>query len=575
MAFALPSRAVMRIRRPALAPYQLALGCLILLLAWLTLVPLAEVFVTSFTSSRAAFVGAFTLANYIGVFSNPTTYELMWNSIVFAVGNCCVACALGTGLAWVIERTNTPFRRVFYIVTLLPLIVPDIVMTIAWIFLLSPQTGALNAALRAAFGLSAPPFNIYTLGGMIWVQGLSSSPLVFLLVSSALRLMDTSLEEAASASGASALKTFRHVTAPLMLPAIVSVVLIVLVHGLEGFEVPALIGLPSRIFVFTSRIYQAIAQAPSDYGTATALAAILAVISLAGILVYQRLTRQAERFATVSGKAFRARPIDLGWWRYVTLAALCVYGLLMIGLPMLVLVWMSLVPFAAPPSVQMLGRLTLDNYHQMLVFPNVAVAFRNGLFVSGATAAGTVVMSGLVAWIALRSRLPGRRLLETLSFIPIAVPGTVLGTALLALYVGFPIPIYGTLVVLFLAYTTRFLPLGMRVASGTLVQLHPELEEAAAVSGAAWWSRFRMILLPLMRSGLMAGAIYIFIVSFRELSSSAVLTGPNNMVMAVLIFELQDSGLYPQVAALAVLMVIGLAIMVAILRRVGRSNAEV
>src|ERR1700736_5971782 len=136
MAFALASRTGVRLRRRALAPYQFALGFLILVLAWLTVVPLAEVVVTSFTSSRTAFAGTFTLANYIGVFSNATTYELMWNSIVFAVGNCCLACALGIGLAWVIERTNTPFRRLFYVVTLLPLIVPDIVMTIAWIFLL-------------------------------------------------------------------------------------------------------------------------------------------------------------------------------------------------------------------------------------------------------------------------------------------------------------------------------------------------------------------------------------------------------------------------------------------------------
>jgi iron(III) transport system permease protein len=187
---------------------------------------------------------------------------------------------------------------------------------------------------------------------------------------------------------------------------------------------------------------------------------------------------------------------------------------------------------------------------------------------------GVIALSGVVAWIALRSRLPGRRLLETLSFVPIAVPGTVLGAALLALYVGFPIPIYGTLVVLFLAYTTRFLPLGMRVASGTLIQLHTDLEEAAAVSGGSWWPRFRMILLPLMRPGLIGGLIYIFIVSFRELSSSAVLTGPNNMVMAVLIFDLQDSGLYPQVAALAVLMVVGMAVLVSLLRRLGRTSAE-
>jgi iron(III) transport system permease protein len=321
--------------------------------------------------------------------------------------------------------------------------------------------------------------------------------------------------------------------------------------------------------VFTSRIYQALASAPSDYGSASALAAILAAISLTGIVVYQRLTRRAERFATVSGKAFRPRPTDLGRWKYLALVGLLIYGMLMVGLPLLVLVWMSLVPFATPPSVQMLGRLTLQNYQQMLAFPNAAIALRNGLIVSTTTAVAAVAMSGVLAWIALRSRLPGRRLVEALTFVPIAVPGTVLGAALLALYVGFPIPIYGTLGVLFLAYMSRFLPYGMRVASNSLVQLHPELEEAAAVSGAAWSARFRQILLPLLRPGLFAGAIYIFIVSFRELSSSAVLTGPNNTVMAVLIFELQESGRYPQVAALAVLMVVGLAAMVAVLRRLG------
>jgi iron(III) transport system permease protein len=227
------------------------------------------------------------------------------------------------------------------------------------------------------------------------------------------------------------------------------------------------------------------------------------------------------------------------------------------------------VPFATPPSVQMLGRLTLQNYAQMLAFPNTAVALRNGLIVSTATALSVVAMSAVVAWISLRSRLPGRRMLEALAFVPIAVPGTVLGAALLALYVGFPIPIYGTLVVLLLAYMSRFLPYGMRVASSSLVQLHPQLEEAAAVSGATWWVRFRVVLFPLLRPGLLAGAIYIFIVSFRELSSSAVLTGPNNTVMAVLIFELQESGRYPQVAALGVLMVVGMAVLVGLLRRLG------
>ncbi len=577
MAFAIPQwgrrgvRRALRLRRPTVAPYHVVLGLLVLGLAWLTVVPIARVFIASFTSTRSAFNGALTLANYGRIFGDPTTYELLGSSFVFALGSCALGCGLGTGLAWVIERTNTPWRRMFYVLALVPLIVPGIVTTIAWIFLLSPQTGAINAALRAGLGLPSAPFNVYSLGGMIWVEGLSSSPLVFLLVSSALRLMDAALEESASMSGANPFRTFRTVTVPLMLPAVASVVLIVLVRGLEAFEVPALIGLPSRIFVFTSRIYQAIALAPPDYGLATALATILALISLAGIVVYQRVTRQAQRFATVTGKAFRPKRVDLGWWKYVTLSGLIVYSVLIVALPLLVLVWMSLVPFTSAPSVQMLGRLTLQNYQQMIALPNVAVALRNGLIVSSATAIGAVVMSGAVAWISLRSRLPGRRVLEALAFVPIAVPGTVLGAALLALYVGLPIPIYGTLGVLFLAYMSRFLPYGMRIASNSLIQVHAELEEAAAVSGASWTTRFRLILFPLLRPGLLAGAIYIFIVSFRELSSSAVLTGPNNTVMAVLILELQESGRYPQVAALSVLMVVAMGALVFILRRLGGS----
>jgi iron(III) transport system permease protein len=230
---------------------------------------------------------------------------------------------------------------------------------------------------------------------------------------------------------------------------------------------------------------------------------------------------------------------------------------------------MSLVPFATPPSMQMVSRLTLANFQQMVAFPNAALALRNGLIVSTSTAVGAVLLSAGAAWIALRSRLPGRGLIEALAFVPVAIPGTVLGTALLALYVGLPVPVYGTLMVLFLAYLSRFLPYGMRIASSSLVQLHPELEEAAAVAGGSWLSRARHVLLPLLRPGLVAGSIYIFIVSFRELSSSAVLTGPNNTVMAVLIFELQESGRYPQVAALAVMMVAVMAVLVGILRSLG------
>ncbi len=571
MALAFPSvRRFALARRPALSAHYAPVALLILVLGWLTIAPIARMILASFTSTQSSMSGATaTLDNYARVYAEPATYQLLLNSFLFSLGSCLLSLALGTSLAWLVERTNTPLRRVFSVVAVVPIIVPGIVMTIAWIFLLSPQIGIVNAVARGAFGLSSPVVDIYSLGGMIWVEGLVGSPLVFLLMSAALTSMDASLEESASMSGAGTLQTLRRVTAPLMLPALASAMLIVFIRGLEAFEVPALVGVPGRIFVFTSKIYLAMAKSPADYGLATTLATSLMAISIVGILLYRRLTAHADRFATVTGKAFRPRRIDLGPWRYASLAFMVLYTLAIVVLPLAVLAWISLIPFFAVPSSQMMARVSLENYRQMLVYPNAAASFQNGLMLSIGTAVGAVLLSAVIGWISLRSRLPGRQLLDGLAFLPIAVPGTVMGAALLSLYLGLPVPVYGTLLVLFLAYMTRFLPYGMRAANGALLQVGRELEEAAEMSGAAWPTRFRAIMLPLLRPGLLAGGTYIFIVSFRELSSSALLTGPQSTVMAVLILELQESGRYPQVAALSLLMVAVMALLVAVFRRLG------
>lgn len=541
-------------------------GLIVIVLAWLTIVPIVRLVVGSLSDPDT---GQLTFANYAHVFSSSSTGELFINTVVFAIGSCLVAFVVGTALAWIIERTDTPMRRFFYVVAIVPIIVPGIVTTIAWLFLLSPQIGWINSILKTVFRLPGAPFNVYTLPGMMWVEGLGASPLVFLLMSAAFKSMDPSLEESASVSGANWFTTLRKVTLPLMLPTIVSVMLIVFVRTLEGFEVPAVIGLPGRIQVLTSRIYVALAKTPKDEGTAGVLATLFVLLSIGGILLYRQLTRRSDRYATVGGKAYRPRQIQLGRMRFVTLALLIAYTLVIIVLPMTIMLWMSFQPFITPPTVEGLGRVTLRNYQRMLTFPNVVDATRNSLFLAIGAALISTLFASVVAWVTLRSRIVGKALIDILAFLPIAIPGIVMGAALVAMYVSFPIPIYGTIWVLLVAYATRFFPYGMRSASSSLVQLRRELEEAAEVSGASWLTRFRCIVLPLLRPGLLAGGIYILIVSMRELSSSSLLASPNAPVLAVLILEFQEAGNYAAVAALSVMLVVALAALVSVLQFLG------
>src|SRR5919197_1649700 len=452
-----------------------ALALLVAVLAWMSLVPVARLVLGSVTDVDT---GQLTVANYARVYGSSPTYDLLANSLMFALGSCALSFAIGTTLAWIIERTDTPLRRFFYTVALVPIIVPGIVTTIAWLFLLSPQIGWINSMARTAFGLSQPPFNAYSLPGMIWVEGRGTSPLTFLLMSAAMKSMDPSLEESASISGAGWFSTLRKVTLPLMLPAILSVMLIVFVRALEGFEVPVVIGLPGRIQVLTSKIYVALAKSPQDAGTAGALATTFLLLSIGGILLYRRLTMQADRFATVSGKAYRPRQIRLGRVRFVTLGFLIVYALVTIALPLFIMVWMSFQPFPSPPTVEGLSRMTLRGYERMLTFPNVGEATRNSLLLALGAAAIATFFAAIVAWVSIRGNLPGKALIDVLAFMPIAIPGVVMGAALVSMYVAFPI--YGTVWVLLVAFATRFFPYGMRSASGSLLPLRGEVEGGGA-----------------------------------------------------------------------------------------------
>jgi len=549
----------------------IVIGACVAFTVYIAVVPLAFLLWQSFfTPQTATKPAVFTLGNYISAYTNPDTPRLFWNSLKFATGVSIFSFVVGTALAWMNERTNTPFKTLFFALSLIPLVIPGILFTVAWILLGSPKIGILNLALMQAFNLQSPLFDVYSLGGMIWVDGLHYSPMAFLLMTAAFRAMDPSLEESATMSGANVLQVLWHVTLKLTWPAIFATLLILFVRAIESFEVPALLGLPVGIHVFTSSIYQAVHRYPSQIGLASTYAITLLLITTIGIYFISRLSASGSKYSTMTGKGFRPRQIDLGPWRWVAAGVFFVYFSLIVVLPFLVLLWSSFQKFYSVPSMEALGRLTLDPYRFVLTYPNLARSVWNSLLLSFGSATLIMLITSVICWIVVKTKLPGRWLLDNLASLPMVFPGLVLGLSLMIFYLNFDIGVYGTMWIMFIAYVTRFMPYGLRFNTTSMLQIHKELEESAAMSGASWVTTFRRIILPLLKPGLVAGWIYIMIVSIRELSSSILLYSPGTEVISIIIWELWENGQYVELSALGVLFILMLFVLVMIAQAVGR-----
>ncbi len=544
-------------------------GCTAFVL-YLAGIPLLMLLYGSIRSAPIGEPGAtYTIQNYIKAYFDKEFYLLLLNSIYYALGTCTLTFLIGTFLAWVSERTNTPLKKLFVVMSLIPFIIPGILSTISWILLLSPKIGLINLAVKDVLGLEAAPFNVYSMWGMIWTESIHLYPLVFLLMSAAFRNMDTSLEEASLTAGSSTFQTFFRVTLPLMRPAMFSVLLINFVRGIEAFEVPALIGVPAKISVFTTKIFLAIHQFPSDFGLAGAYAVTLLVISTIGVLIYGRITRREERYATVTGKGYRPRVIDLGGWKYLTLGISCVIFLLAVILPIFVLLWSSFIPYYGVPSKELMQKMTWANYQYIINYPLALTAFKNSFYLSVGSATLVMLLTSVIAWITVKTKLPGRAFLDNMTFIPIAMPGIVLGVSLIWVYLTLPIPIYGTIWVLLLAYITKYIPYGIRAASASMIQINKELEEASLTAGGTWFQTFRKVILPLLMPGFTAGWIYISIIALRELSTSILLYSYNSTVLSIMAFDLWEGGQYTYVCALGVMMVLLLVAMAFTARKLG------
>jgi iron(III) transport system permease protein len=551
-------------RRFVPTPKVLILGLVALIVAYLAIVPLWFLIQGTFLDQNT---NAFTLDGFTRAYTDDDALEMMRNSIWFAVGSALLSLVVGTALAFLNVRTDVPFKALFFAGSIVPLIIPGILYSVAWIFLASPDIGLINYVLEPIFGEGA--VNIYTVWGMIWVEGLHLSPITFLFMVAAFRAQDPSLEESALMSGASRWTVIRRITVPLLRPAIAASVLIMTVRSLESFEVPALLGLQNGIYVFTSKIYFMLRTYPQDFNGAGALALGLFAIAAVGMLVEHLMSKGAKAYQTVTGKGFRPRPIELGKWRPVAGAGIIGYFVLTVLLPLLLLVYTSLLPYYQKPSAKAFKSMSLDNYNTLLHMSKATTALKNSLFLGFASATLVMILMAIAAWIVVRSAIRGRKILDLLSFAPLVIPGLVLGLSLQFVYLRVPIAIYGTIWILLVAYCTRYLPYGMRYAVTSMQQIASELEESAAVSGATWWQVFRRVLLPLLMPGLMAGWIYIFVVSFRELSSSILLYSSGNEILSILIWEQFENGKFTVLAALGVVMIAVLMLLVTIAYKLG------
>lgn len=544
-----------------ITPAGVLLGAAALLVAYLVLVPIGFLVVTSFRryelAGSIAFV--FTLANYRSAYLSPHLLTVLGNSVLYAGGGMLLAVALGSALAWVVERTNTPLRGLVTFGAAATYLLPGVLVTLAWVSLANPRIGSLNAIVRSFIPLpgTSGPFDVNSILGMVWVFGAHMYPIAYLIMSAAFASMDPALEEASELSGASIWRTLRRVTLGVSRPALISAALIMFVRGIESLEVPLIIGGPANIPVLTSEIYSdAQLVQPPEPGISAAFGVMLLAVSILGVYFYQRATGRARAFATITGKAYRPRRLELGRWRWLACAVVLAVLVVTFVLPILSIVWVSLFRYVLQPSIGALPNVTLTNYRYVLTYPAIIGAFQNSIVNSVLVATIVAVLTALAAWIVLRTRVPGRWLLDGLAFAPIGIPATIIGISVLLTYLTLPFPLYGTLFIVTIAHVTIFLPYGMRLASDALLRVHPELEEAAAVSGASWAASYRRVLLPLLVPGFVAAWITIVGISFRELAATIFLASADTRFISVVMYSTWADGNTTAAAAIGVVILV-------------------
>jgi len=544
-------------------------------ITYLSLSPTLMLFYGSFWSKPLGLRGNFTLDHYLTAYSDPLTYQLLWNSFIFATGASVLATVLAAALAWITVRTNAPFRKFFELTAIVPNIFPPVMLAVSWTVLLSPRVGLLNLFLMELFGLENAPLNIYTMPGMIFVEALITAPLAFLIISAGLYSMDPSLEESARVAGSGNLQIAWRITFPIIRPALLAAATLNFVRAIESFDTPAIIALPARIEVFTTKIYrETVGAFPPNHNLAATYAVSLLVITMLFVYFYRRLTMRSERYVTVTGRGYRPTIIDLGRWRYPASAIAGLILFLIVVLPFLVLLYTSVVTYVHVPGRKTLGLLTLEHYWSNLLNSRTYRALKNSIFLAVVGATVCMLLASITSYITAKTKTAGRGIIEGLTFIPWAFPGTALALGLLWAYVYIPLPIYGTIWILMIGYITRFLPYGLRSMGSTIVQIHDELEDASKACGAGFLSTFWRILLPLMRPGFIAGWIILATIYVREFSTSIFLYSPGAEPIGPLLYHFYVDGNYGPMCALGIVVSVVSVVLIVAARRIGKVGGQ-
>ena len=531
---------------------NVALGLLLIALLFLTAYPMAMLVYGSLHTTPPGEAGSWSLDGYRAMLSRANAVVLL-NTIGLSLVKTGLAMGLALALAWIVARTDTPGRETLEVLITLPFYIPPILTAMAWGMLATPKGGLINLAWTGLTGSREPIVNIYSYGGVVWHMMQYSTPFLFLLMVGAFKSMDPALEESSRMSGASSWTTFRRVTLGLMLPVTTSAFLLSFIRGVESFESALVFGTPAGIEVITTEIYHLIHHVSRpDYAQATALALGIMVLMF-GLVAWQWRLLGGRSFFTVTGKGYTPRVTRLGRWRWVTFGFCVLFFVVTVVLPVGQLVIGSFFKFFGFYRASM---LTLEHYHAVWENRLFWRALGNTLLLGLLGATATMLLGAVVAYVVVRTRLPIRRLLEVLAWLPWMMPGMVLGVGLLWAYALLPGPVhlYGTLWALLVAYMALGTPLAVRTMSGAFAQLAHDLEECSRVHGAAWWTTFRRILLALAWPAFAVGWVLIFFLILRELSASILLYSVGNEVLSVVVMRLWSEGKAEQVSVIALLM---------------------
>ncbi|RMH50811.1 MAG: iron ABC transporter permease [Alphaproteobacteria bacterium] len=574
-----PDPAVPAARGGRNLPARIFPWAVLIAIAALVMAPVFSLVVGAFSLSRLPnefSLDNMGLDNFRAVWVEQRIDRVIWNTAIYVTGATLFGVLSAALLAWLVERTDMPGRTWIYAGVPLGIAVPGILHAIAWVLLLSPRSGFVNRAWMDLVGTREPLFDIYTMGGLIFAEGLRLVPVAFLMLVPLMRSMDPALEEAAAASGASPLRATRRITLALLLPGLLAIGIFQAITAIESFEIPGVLGMPVNLHVFSTRVFNLIDNIGTipAFGQANAAAVFYLAIALVISMFYLRLVRHSDRYSVITGKAYTPRRLRLGRWRASALVLALAFLFVTIVLPFLVLLYVSLVNYLRPPSLDALMNLTTRHYETVFNQPRVARTVANTIWVALMTATAVTVLSFIVAHIIVRTRFRGRYVLDMLSFLPHAIPGIVLGLALFWLFMQIDrltgASSFGSLHALVLGFTILFLSYSVRAMSVAMMQVHPDLEDAARLSGAPPWRIALRVFAPLLMPTLVGIWIYVAMLSVRFISLPLILSqGGRNEVLGVMIWSLWDNGNVSSVGAIGI-MLMGVMFAIALaLRMVG------